>query len=248
MSKILSQLTPDPLKSLLERAWMKVRYFGLTRYCPICRTHLRSFKPFGLVPRTDALCPVCGSVERHRLVWLFFKRKTNLFDNSPKKMLHIAPERELDANLRKTPALDYLTADLNDPRAMVQMDITDIQYPDNSFDVIYCSHVLEHVPDDRKAIRHLNRVLKHTGWAVFVVPIKVEKTIEDPSITDPADRERLFGQHDHVRRYGPDFSDRLAEAGFDVTTFSAADIATAKNITRLSLKDDKLFFCKKTTN
>ncbi len=185
-------------------------------------------QPFGLAPRPDALCPDCGSVERHRLVWLFFKHKTNLFDRSPKKMLHIAPEKALDENLRKTPALDYLTADLTDPRAMVRMDITDIPYPDNLFDVIYCSHVLEHVPDDRKAIRHLNRVLKPTGWAVFVVPIKVEKTIEDTSITDPADRRRLFGQHDHVRRYGPDFADRLAEAGFDVTTFSATDIATAE--------------------
>jgi SAM-dependent methyltransferase len=247
MPKILSQLIPDPLKSLLQRIWAQAQYFGFTRYCPICRSHLRSFKPFGLVPRTDALCPVCGSLERHRLIWLFFKRETNLFDRSPKKMLHFAPEKEFDAILRKTPALDYLTADLADPRAMVRMDIADIQYPDNSFDVIYCSHVLEHVPDDRKAMRQLNRVLKSTGWAVFVVPIKVEKTIEDPSITDPADRERLFGQHDHLRRYGPDFVGRLVEAGFDVTTFSATDIATAKRITRLALKDDKLFFCKKTT-
>lgn len=224
---------------------MKVRYFGLVRYCPVCCSFVRSFKPFGVVPRPDVLCPICNSLERHRLVWLFFKRRTNLFDGSPKKMLHIAPERELDSKLRKVPGLDYLSADLDDPRAMVRMNITDIHYPDNSFDVIYCSHVLEHVPEDRKAIRQLHRVLKTTGWAVLLVPIKVEKTIEDPSITDPAERHRLFGQHDHVRRYGHDFADRLAEAGFTVTTFSATDIVTAKNITRLGLKAEQLFFCKK---
>jgi ubiquinone/menaquinone biosynthesis C-methylase UbiE len=89
------------------------------------------------------------------------------------------------------------------------MDITDIQYPDNTFDVIYCSHVLEHVPDDRKAMREFARVLKPEGWAVFMVSLSEEHTIEDPSITSPAERERLFGQHDHVRRYGPDFKDRL---------------------------------------
>jgi SAM-dependent methyltransferase len=245
MLKILSWFIPDPLKKLLERAWLKARYFGLTRYCPICRSHLRSFKPFGLVPRPDALCPVCDSLERHRLVWLFFKRMTNLFDGSPKKMLHIAPEREFEMRFRRIPTLDYLTADLNDPGAMVRMDITDIRYPDNSFDVIYCSHVLEHVPDDRKAMRQFNRVLKPNGWAVFLVPVKVEKTIEDPSITDPAQRERLFGRYDHLRRYGPDFAGRLAEAGFNVTTFASADLVSAGGIIRLGLKAEQLFFCKK---
>ena len=238
-------MIPEPLKKPSRRAWLKVRHFGLRRYCPICASWLRSFEPFGLRPRPDALCPVCGCLERHRLVWIFFNCNTNLFDGSGKKMLHIAPEKELEAKLRKTPALDYLTADLKDPHAMVQMDITNIDYPDDLFDVIYCSHVLEHVGDDRKAMRELNRVLKADGWAVFVVPIKVEKTIEDPSVTDPAERERLFGQRDHVRRYGPDFFERLQESGFRVKTVSSADIAGVGNIVRFGLKTEQLFFCTK---
>ena len=245
MLEILSRIIPDPFKKLLWRAAMKMRHFGLRRYCPICRSWLHSFEPFGLGPRLDALCPVCGLLERHRLVWVFFNCRTNLLDGSPKKMLHIAPEKEIEAKLRKTRGLDYLTADLHDPHAMVQMDITNIDYPDDLFDVIYCSHVLEHVGDDRKAMREVKRVLKVDGWAVFVVPIKVEKTIEDPSVTDPGERERLFGQHDHVRRYGRDVVNRLEEGGFSVTTFSSADIAGAGNIVRFGLKDEQLFYCTK---
>ena len=211
----------------------------------MCASWLRSFEPFGLRSRPDALCPVCGSLERHRLVWVFFNCRTNLFDGAGKKMLHIAPEKEFEAKLRKARGLDYLTADLNDRHAMVQMDITNIGYGDDTFDVIYCSHVLEHVGDDRKALRELNRVLKAGGWAVFVVPVKVDKTIEDVSVTDPAERERLFGQHDHVRRYGRDFVNRLEEAGFSVTTFSSGDIAGAGNVVRFGLKTEQLFFCTK---
>jgi len=239
------QFIPEPFKKPLRRAWLKVRHFGLRRYCPVCASWLRSFEPFGLGPRPDALCPVCGSLERHRLVWVFFNCRTNLFDGSGKKMLHIAPEKEIEAKLRKTRGLDYLTADLKDRHAMVRMDITNIDYPNDLFDVIYCSHVLEHVGDDQKAMREVRRVLKADGWAVFVVPIKVEKTIEDASVTDPAERERLFGQYDHVRRYGRDFVNRLEDGGFRVTTFSSADIAGAGNIVRFGLKAEQLFFCTK---
>jgi SAM-dependent methyltransferase len=245
MLKIPSRIISDPFKKPFWRAAIKIRHFGLRRYCPICRSWLRSFEPFGLGPRLDALCPVCGSLERHRLVWVFFNCRTNLLDGSPKKMLHIAPEKEFDAKLRKTRGLDYLTADLHDPYAMVQMDITNIDYPGDFFGVIYCSHVLEHVGDDRKAMREVKRVLKSDGWAVFVVPIRIEKTIEDPSVTDSGERERLFGQHDHVRRYGRDFVNRLEEVGFSVTTFSSADIVSAGNIVRFGLKDEQLFFCTK---
>lgn len=245
MAKNLSRIIPDSFKKPLKRAAMKVRHFGLRRYCPVCASWLRSFEPFGLRSRPDALCPVYGSLERHRLVWVFFNSRTNLFDGAGKKMLHIAPEKELDARLRKTRGLDYLTADLKDPHAMVQMDITNIGYGDDTFDVIYCSHVLEHVGDDRKAMRELNRVLKAGGWAVFVVPVKVDKTIEDASVTDPAERARLFGQRDHVRRYGLDFFERLKEAGFSVTTFSSVDIAGGGNVIRFGLKTEQLFFCTK---
>jgi len=160
-------------------------------------------------------------------------------------MLHIAPEKEFEAKFRRVPDLDYLTADLNGSCAMVKMDITDIQYPDNSFDVIYCSHVLEHIPNDRKAMRELNRVLKPDGWAIIQVPITTEKTLEDLSVTDAVERRRMYGQEDHVRRYGPDFRNRLEEAGFTVRHFNATSIVKAENIVRLGVKGEQIFLCEK---
>ena len=148
---------------------------------------------------------------------LFFPIRTNLFDGTPRKMLHIAPEAYLSRIFQQVPNLDYLSADLDSPRAMVKMDITNIQYPDNSFDVIICIHVLEHVPDDRQALSEFFRVLKPGGWAILQVPMSDrEVTYEDFTITSPAERERHFGQTDHVRWYGRDYKDRLARAGFQV--------------------------------
>ena len=112
-----------------------------------------------------------------------------------------AKRGEFERLLKKQLGSGYLTSDIRHPRAMVKMDITDIQYPDNPFDVIYCSHVLEHVPDDRRALSEFYRILKPTGWAILLVPIIAEKTFEDPSITDPSERLKLFGQADHVRGY-----------------------------------------------
>ena len=254
MSRTFSGLIPKPLKRTLKKIitglWRIILqngldYLGWARYCPVCREWVRSFEPFGVVPRPDARCPACGSLERHRLAWAFFEGQTNLFDGSPKSMLHIAPEGQFEERLRQVPGIEYLTADLHNPRAMVKMDITDIQYPDNSFDVIYCSHVLEHVPDDRKAMSELRRVLKADGWALILVPVTAEKTFEAPSVTDPAQRERLLGQYDHVRRYGPDFENRLEEAGFTVTRICSTDIMSMQNIVRLGVQREEIFLCHK---
>jgi hypothetical protein len=210
-------------------------YRGKQRWCPVCDQSSRRFLPFGVVVRPDAQCPRCGSLERHRLVWLYFARRTDLFDGKARRMLHVAPERTFEARLRKRLGAGYLTADLFDPHVMVQMDICNIQYPEESFDVIYCSHVLEHVPDDRQALREFRRVLRKTGWAILLVPITVDRTVEDPTVTDPAERLRLFGQEDHVRRYGPDYVDRLREAGFEVVVSQVSDLATGADATRMGL-------------
>jgi SAM-dependent methyltransferase len=156
---------------------------------------------------------------------MFFQRKTDLLDGRPKRLLHFAPERAIASRLRTIGNLDYVTADLFDPNASISVDITNMpSVPDASFDFLYCSHVLEHVADDRKAIKECARVLKPEGRAVFMVPITANVTYEDPSITDPRERERLFGQHDHVRRYGPDLLGRLQAGGFDVRVFSATEV------------------------
>ena len=161
-------------------------------------------------------------------------------------MLHIAPELFFEWKFKQIPSLLYLTADLYDPNAMAKMDITDIQYPGNSFDIIYCSHVLEHVPNDLEAMREFKRVLKPGGWALLVVPITSEKTFEDTSITSPIERQKVFGHSSHVRGYGPDFKDRLVEAGFKVTVVTATEVIGGKDFLRMGISSaEKSFFCEK---
>lgn len=217
------------------------------RYCPVCDHRFPAFGDFGVVKRTDALCPGCGALERHRLVWLYFEKHTELFDGRPKKMLHVAPEECFESRLRERLGEGYVTADLDDANAMVRLDLMDIDFPDDTFDVIYCSHVLEHVADDRRAIRELHRVLAPGGWAIVQIPILGETTIEDPTVNDPRERLRLFGQEDHVRLYGRDAVERLREAGFDVVTISADEIVSADEAEVMGLTESAgfIFFCTK---
>ena len=230
----------------LRSAADKWRHFGLARYCPCCRAHLRKFIPFGLIPRLEAQCPLCGSLERHRLIFLYITRKTNLFDGRQKRMLHVAPEPHLSQLFRKAEKMDYLSADLSSPEAMVKMDIMDIQYSDNTFDVIFCSHVLEHVPDDRKAMREFYRVLKPGGWAILQVPILAKATFEDSTVISREERQRLFGQYDHVRQYGLDYKDRLIDAGFCVTVADFVRQLEYRTVRRLGLmRNEDVYFCRK---
>jgi SAM-dependent methyltransferase len=247
MRRLLSAL-PEPLKAPLRRARSfiaAIPYRGTGRWCPVCGKPSSRFREFGVVPRADAMCMHCGALERHRLAWLYLQRRSDLFDGRPKKMLHVAPEHAFEPRLRKALGAGYLTADLEEGRAMVAMDVENIRMPDGSFDVVFCSHVLEHVDDDRRAMREFYRVLKPGGWAVLLVPITAEKTVEDPSITDPAERLRRFGQDDHVRRYGPDYVDRLREAGFTVTVTRVADLATPEEADRMALTPaaGEIHFC-----
>jgi SAM-dependent methyltransferase len=217
------------------------------RHCPICERDSDHFGPYGLSPRADARCPVCGSLERHRMIWLFLKRKTDLFTKLPAKALHIAPERALEIKFRKVFGAGYLTADLLVGGVDLKMDICNIEFPDDTFDFILCSHVLEHVPDDRKAMREFRRVLSRRGVAILLVPIITDKTFEDPTIEDPKERLRLFGQEDHVRSYGTDYMDRLIEAGFRVEKLSPADFLPKHDITRMGVTPaaGDLFICRK---
>jgi SAM-dependent methyltransferase len=232
--------------SSVKRFVKKSFYQGTNCFCPICQTSLRQFSPYGTPVRFNAKCPVCGSVERHRMMWLYFCHETDLLLSGHKKMLHIAPESCFTEELKKSPHIDYLSADLNNP-AMVKMDVTDIQYPDNSFDVIYCSHVLEHVQNDRKAMKEFARVLSPNGWAILQVPIEADKTFEDPSVTDPKERERLFGQYDHVRLYGIDYKERLEEAGFLVDVIAYLDKFNTEDKYHYGLNIDKddIYLCQK---
>ncbi len=220
LPKLLNFLFPISLRGFFLKLMNRIRHFGFQRRCPICRAHLRHFLPFGLVPRPEALCPHCESLERHRLIWLFLQRETTLFDGRPKRVLHIAPEKSLSQRIQRIPGVDYLSADLFKSHVMVKMDLTRIQYPDNSFDVSLISHVLQHIPEDHKALSEIFRVLKPGGWALLHEGIRGEKTIEDPTAQTPEKRGLLYGDPSYVRRYGADFKDRVAAHGFDVRVFA----------------------------
>lgn len=220
----------------LRKRW----YAGDRYYCPVCESHLRKF--LVLHRRYHLWCPVCRSLQRPRLGWLFLNGPAIRISQQPMRMLHIAPEPALAARLSRLANLDYLSADLSDPKAIVKMDITDIHQPDQSFDLIYCSHVLEHVTEDRKALSEFWRVLKPGGKAILLVPVFGETTLEGPEITDPTDRERIFGQHDHVRVYGLDFADRLESAGFEVKLIRPQAIAGTADIERMGLPDFEIIF------
>ncbi len=226
--------------------WIKKygRYLGFTKKCPVCNHYQREFSPAGIKRRKNARCIWCGSMERHRLIWLFFKRKTNLFDGQPKKMLHFAPEKAFLTPLLNSIGSGYITVDLyND--AMVKMDITNLSFPEDTFDVIYCSHVLEHIVKDVQAIKELARVLTKEGWALILVPINAEKTYEDKNIIKPEDRLRVFGQEDHVRICGYDYKQRLENNGFIVNEVKPKNIANKNEMEYFGLKDDILYYCTK---
>jgi Methyltransferase domain len=190
----------------------KQRYLGASRFCPICESCLREFVPFD-EKEQNRRCPVCGSLERHRLVWLFMHQKTNLFTPPRKRMLHIAPEPCLASNFEGCENIDYVSANLTG-YAMTRADLTQLCFPYGIFDAVYASHVLEHIPDDRGAMREIYRTLKPGGWALLQVPIKAKSTNEDATIKDPDKRKQAFGRRDHVRVYGEDYYDRLRDTGF----------------------------------
>lgn len=224
--------------------------------CICCGKTFICFLPFGFVKRSNAQCPFCNSLERHRLHWYYMVHETNLFTNaSTQKMLHVAPETIFYNKFRASTAIEYVPCakfgngyEDEYPAGTINADITELQFNDNSFDVIYCSHVLEHIPDDLKAMRELQRVLKPGGWALLQVPqdITLEKTYEDFSIIDPAARLIAFGQHDHVRVYGSDYINRLISAGFDVNAKDYVARFTENEIFKYGfMKDEMLFYCTK---
>ena len=199
---------------------------------PIDGKSYRKFLPYGYgKQRENALSPGTLSLERHRQMWLFLQNETDFFTKNY-KVLHIAPEQEFLRKFKKMKNLDYTSADLFSPIVDVKADILDLPFEDESFDVIFCNHVLEHIEDDRKAMSELYRVMKKGGWGILQVPMKnsLEKTYEDFTITDPKERQKHFGQYDHVRWYGMDYFDRLKSVGFDAEAnfysqkFSDADI------------------------
>jgi SAM-dependent methyltransferase len=217
---------------------------GDTYTDPIDGNSFRKFLPYGYSKqRKNALSPSTLSLERHRLMWLFLKNETSFFTSSKKiKTLHIAPEQCFLKIFKKQKNLDYVTSDLESPIADVKADICNLPFKDDSFDVVFCNHVLEHIPDDKKAMQELFRVLKKGGFGVFQIPqdMSRENTFEDASITDKEERTKIFGQYDHVRVYGRDYFNKLRSVGFKVEEVDYTQRITPEELDRFCLMKNEI--------
>ena len=204
---------------------------------PIDGKSFRTFLPYGYEnPRENVLSPSTLSLERHRLLWLYLTQETNFFEQSH-SVLHFAPEQAFYRRFRNAKNLSYTTTDLNSPLADVKADICNLPFDTDTFDIILCNHVLEHIVDDGKALGELYRVMKPGGWGIFQVPqdLKRQKTFEDPSITDKEERRKVFGQYDHVRIYGQDYFEILQKAGFHVRAVDYTKSMDAAEVDRFRL-------------
>ena len=204
---------------------------------PIDGKGFRTFLPYGYgAQRSNVLSPSTLSLERHRLLWLYLKIETDFF-SAQSKVLHFAPEQCFLKRFRNMKNLDYTTTDLESPIADVKADICDLPFEDNTYDVIFCNHVLEHIPDDKRAMQELYRVMKRGGYGIFQIPqdLSREVTYENDDITDKKKRAEIFGQYDHVRVYGRDYFDKLRAVGFKVKEVDFTNYFSEEAITQFCL-------------
>ncbi len=231
--------------------FLGIFYAGDKVQCPVCRRKYGKFLPYGrgTSARDNALCPGCLSLERHRLMYLFMERKTNFFTGSGLKVLHVAPEYCFIDRFEKLPNIGYLTADIESPLAKIKMDIHNIPFENDVFDVVICNHVMEHVDDYVKATSELYRVLKPGGWGLIQSPqnLNLAHTYEDRTITDPREREKHFFQDDHLRIFGRDYGRELERGGFIVRDDRfVMDELSAEEVARFSLPEREIiYFCTK---
>jgi SAM-dependent methyltransferase len=228
---------PGSLNRSLRRAYgHPLLYRGKRLECPVCGGRFRRMRHGR--GRRDVQCPRCGSYERVRALWLFLREETDLTEGSH-RVLHFAPEPSIAAAIEALPGVDYLSADITPGVAMEVIDITAIPHPEDSFDIVVCSHVLEHVPEDRRGMSEVFRMFRPGGCAYFMQPVDFERaeTYEDPAIVDPAERERAFGQFNHVRVYGRDIAERLRGAGFQVSERRYTEELDPADRARYALQD-----------
>jgi len=253
--KVVSNKIFKSILNTIPRPWLiKVSYlvrpiiaFSLKgdRFTdPIDGKNFRKFLPYGYgKQRENALSPSTLSLERHRLMWLFLRDETTFFTSEKKlKTLHIAPEQCFLDIFRKQENLEYTTSDLESPIADVKADICDLPFKDNSFDVVFCNHVLEHITDDKKAMQELFRVMKRGGFGIFQIPqdLSRETTFEDNSITDKKERAKIFGQYDHVRIYGKDYFNKLRSIGFKVDEIDYTQKISSEKLERFCLMKNEI--------
>ena len=243
--KTLLNIVPRPWLiqlSIWFRPLIKLYFKGNQFTDPIDGSSYRKFLPYGYQNlRQNALCPGTLSLERHRLLWLYLDRKTNFLTDAI-RVLHVAPEQVFYRKFKSFSHWDYTTTDLHSPLADVKADICALPFEGNTYDFILCNHVLEHIPNDLKAMEELYRVLKPGGTAILQVPLEEdrENTFEDDSITDQQKRTRIFGQYDHVRIYGQDYYKRLQEVGFEAIPMDFIKEVTEDDIQHFALPSERI--------
>jgi SAM-dependent methyltransferase len=255
------------IKTGIRRASRQAKsyyYLGNEVRCPFCNGRFRRFLPTGVLERSfwqseagrlllgldyvtvcNQLCPRCGSSERHRLAYFYLKKRLKFESLSETKILDVGPDEFVTRALFDRPDIDYTSIDLSRTNATRKMDLTDLDFEDETFDCVICYHVLEHVKDDMKAMSELYRVLKVGGWGILQVPIWSDRTFEDESVP----REQFleyYGHNDHVRRYGLDYVQRLESAGFKVTVDPYVRTLPEEIVRRYGLlKTEDIYFCEK---
>ena len=238
--KIILNTIPRPLLIRLSYVAKPILAFflkGNTFTDPIDGKSFKTFLPYGYGnQRNNVLSPSTLSLERHRLLWLYLKNETGFF-SAKKSVLHFAPEQCFLKRFRNLQNLNYTTTDLLSPIADIKADICNLPFEDDSYDVILCNHVLEHIPDDTKAMQELYRVMKPGGYGIFQIPqdLSREDTFEDDTITDKAERAKIFGQYDHVRVYGRDYFDKLRSIGFKVNEVDFTSQLSDDDVTKYCL-------------
>lgn len=247
IKKIYKKNLPEKLRiniRFLIKKINSVSYRGNQVKCNCCNKEFREFGSYGdrEVKRVNAVCPWCSSLERTRVLWWYLSG-SNLLNNQ-NKILHIAPERAIEKKLQKNNSIEYLSADLNPNLAMVKMDITNIQYNDDSFDLILCSHVISVVKQDKKALTEFLRVLKKDGVLILQEHIytQYKETFEVFSADSDAERYKLYGAPYLQRCYGHDFENRLKDLGFKVKVINPAENLSPSEIHKFGFQNSGLLF------
>ena len=228
--------------SFLITPILRIIFRGKKYTDPIDDSNYSKFLSYGYkTVRKNALCPGTLSLERHRLLWLYLDRETN-FLSSNLKVLHVAPEQVFYKKFKKLKNWEYFTFDLNSPIADIKGDLISTNFKDEYFDLIICNHVLEHIEDDKSALNEIYRILKYNGISILQVPMNVKRknTFEDSSIKSKNQREKYFGQYDHVREYGLDFKDRVEQAGFEVEMINYSTKISQDLVIKYGLMKDDL--------
>jgi SAM-dependent methyltransferase len=257
MKEIVKSIIPTRFLSYFKKKYsnyLRASLKGTGVFCNICKSSYAKFAYYGNPKRENARCPTCDSLERHRLIFSFLEHKTSLFKETKNKLklLHFAPEGFFYEAFNSSDSIEYVPCDLYpdifdfDKKGIInKVDITQVPYEDNSFDYILCNHVLEHIPDDNKAISELYRVMKKDGLGIFQVPIdyNLDTTYEDFSITSKKGRTKAFGQKDHVRWYGKDYKSKLEKIGFRVIEDDYVNNFTLEEIYKLGFSSGELLYC-----